>query len=1411
MAMINLSFVAGVLTIFYLSTLFCFAVLRIFTGISIQRIGFAGLRRIKFSPRDGVRLDIRGLSVQIHRPTFAQPTWVSLVVTELRLSVDIAKLRRPHPKTSAPTPHDSQQNRLNGVSSSTDAASPASASRNIWAKLSAAKDQIKRLQSKISWLRLVDIVANRTSVVIVGVGALEVGTFGLQVDTRKTTVDRSRLFHHTPRQKEQVPAEWTLVFRTISFVPLGQEPEELLDHGVLNIHGFLNPRVAGLRDASLSIKVGRLNLPYDILNNALARTKAQQTSSMSIRKCAVDPVMKSQSTPHEALLAILGDAKDFLSSLIHGIRDISVLIAFVGTSMRVDYVRPAGKPLYLNMSMREIGLDIYRLDSSTPAHSMYFARNDVAHQALLSALAFSLGIDDAHSHPERLVYVPMTTATLRTTFLGKLIEYAEKKGNLELNTNVLLANLVITSPSIDLDPAHLPILLAIPMNRTRSPTTKSKRPFGAAYQLLPKLSTKLLIHEPVVRIAIPPIHDVGGPDSFDFDLVISAISSISIDIDASHSATEQRRYAVLTSMRVVSHRLYYQTRLKHTQDLMVLDSLELKSQVTSAPAISVTISGNMHALSCFMVKPEMSEALRKILMQLRSDVVSEKIGHSKSSHNANTVRALPVWLEHVELSAHELMFEIAGVDKKLSTLSRGVAVHLESWSIDYKAHKDERTPKRPTTTRRRNRSQSVLLEDEMQRAAQPKSTTSTPVTPSSDGRRVTVHLKTFEAFVIEDMDVWEVKPFLSVPRAEVALTTLHDSHGPVSHINCYVKAVYLEYSLFRHYASGVAISVVHQLTTKRQKDTPKGLSPRVMADLELKPKDSKVDFTKEDDYLVLDVRLPFVQVKAQLPADPAMMFHLEGFEAGRYRFAHPHAHGTHARLYAQSPTVKKAWSRVISVKAPRVDLRTMNRVHNGVTTMEKSIDFASDAIRVGISHQLIVHHLFDNIANTLKAVKQLHHRFVFESDEYILAKEPEGAKHVPRVTIRTHVFLFEIEDGPFEWRLGCIFRTGLIEQKQRLAREEAFKLKAEKIAGAKYGTQPDPAYKNSPRRSQDRGRNYSPETRARSPTHRHSSNSRDRAGRSPPRNSKPSYGLRYDKRGTCDITSEARTSANRAWEQLQQYNAQSWKKRIDSAVEFQTTAVRDVRTLLWGIDSSNHEGYHGETILKLPQRPALMQILMSDLNVTIDKPSFPLSHLPDFMHDVGKGLPKTTEYSLLVPMNWNFEMGETRMALRDYPLPLLHIPAIQPGQSPRLPSWSLKTNFVIAEEFRDYKSTKDLNVVIIPPEKMGSDKHSRGFAIDVRRTVSPVKTYSDMKIEVNTSRDSRFSWGASYQAAIQDMMQVIEGFSKPQLDPSERVGFWDKIRLSFHSRVSASWKGDGDVHLVLKGERFCCKRPASYC
>ena len=295
--------------------------------------------------------------------------------------------------------------------------------------------------------------------------------------------------------------------------------------------------------------------------------------------------------------------------------------------------------------------------------------------------------------------------------------------------------------------------------------------------------------------------------------------------------------------------------------------------------------------------------------------------------------------------------------------------------------------------------------------------------------------------------------------------------------------------------------------------------------------------------------------------------------------------------------------------------------------------------------------------------------------------------------------------------------------------------------------------------------------------------------------------MRYDPEGQCALSKEAKISLDEAWRRLQRHNAQSWKKRIDGSYLIATRAMRDIRGIFWGSDELPADD-SGERILAMPERPGLMAALISDLHIVLDKPSFPIHEYQDFLHKVGKGMPRETKYSLLIPTNVQIDMGEARVTLRDYPLPLLHVPAIRAGQSPRLPSWSLRNDFVIAEEYRGDECSKKIPVQIVPPEKFITSPVIKGFHVGVSRTVSPVKTYSDINVTINTSAPTSITWGTSLQPAIQDMMMVIEGFSKPQVDPSDRVGFWDKIRLTVHSRVSVVWAGDGDVHLNLKGT--CC-------
>jgi hypothetical protein len=75
------------------------------------------------------------------------------------------------------------------------------------------KEKIKRLQRKIRWLRLVDVVALNSMLIITDIASVQIGTFTMAVDTRRKTVDRSRLFQHKRPRGQQRPAEWMFVLR----------------------------------------------------------------------------------------------------------------------------------------------------------------------------------------------------------------------------------------------------------------------------------------------------------------------------------------------------------------------------------------------------------------------------------------------------------------------------------------------------------------------------------------------------------------------------------------------------------------------------------------------------------------------------------------------------------------------------------------------------------------------------------------------------------------------------------------------------------------------------------------------------------------------------------------------------------------------------------------------------------------------------------------------------------------------------------------------------------------------------------------------------------------------------------------------------------------------------------------------
>jgi hypothetical protein len=1423
MALPTLQFLAGLLLLLYLLSFVIFAFIRVVTGVSIQRLGYSGLRRIAFTPKDGIRIEIRGFGFSLHRPTFAQPTWVSIVLTELKVTVDLKTLgEKPRKKsgwaswTNGSAKKDKSGNNTPEPSKEEDdETGDEEAERSLtWKRLTDAKEKIKRIHRKIHWIRQVDLVAQGTTFVIADVGSLQIGGLSLAVDTRRKTVDRSRLFnHHKPKpDQQQHPAEWLFTVRSIFFTLEGRESTEILDHCALNVHGFLKQELEGLRDASISFKLGRLSIPYDDIKLCIERAKKCQSSTTrktahrshsSISLADVIEELNHPKRRENDIVRTVSDSRDFASSILRGIHEFQFAIGYFGMTKKIHTENEPEPPVYLNVSMKEVGMDLLRLDPKSPAHLMYFSPNDIAHQALLAAISVSVGVDDGHGHPERLLYIPMATTTLNTTLPSKTIQFANDEKSAERNTNIFFANLVVTSPSLDLDPKHLPLLLAMFRDhetRRKAPKARNSKRY-LLRRLLPKANIKISVHEPVVRVTLPPM-DPERKHSDEFDLLISSSSSVSLDMESSHAADGELHYALISTFRINDQRLYYQTAAIEKHNLLVTDYVELRAQMSAAPDVVVELRGMAQTFSCYLVRPEISEGLRQIVTQIQKDGRGRR-GVPKKK-DGNFLRRLPSWLAYVHLQGSDFNLEVAGVDPKVSKHSRGIALHLESWTAEYKHSRENDIELKPI--RRRAPSRTVNRDEHLLRPSSPSSPKSPRKSSGNptDGRRLAMHFHGLEGLVIEASDSVEQEPSLSLPRMEVALSTLSDKQGPIFHVHVFAQSFFAHYSLYRHFAMCMALQVLRQSfdwssersTPAAEQDHPSAPRHLALPSLDADAIDPASGLKHE--IVTVDVKTQFLQVKADMPADPPLMLQIYGLETGRHRWTNPFLRSRLVRLYAENPHVKRTWSRIVSVKSLRLDFRQTKRRYGHTVTDEKSFDIATDAIRIAVPHQLVMHKIFDNFANVIKTVKQMNHHFATGTDEYILDKEPEGPKRVPKISMRSRAVLFELEDSSFEWKLGTIYRIGLMEQKQRLAREQAFLLKVRKL------------------QQQDEQRG-NPRYRARSvhdSTHRSKSKKKDKelrfhrrsksvdsSDQGSPTRGRSDHPMRYNKDGFSGLSGTCQTSVEEAREKLSRLNAQTWKKRIDHALTTQNRSMNDIRSMFWGLDELPEDVEQKETIMAIPQRPALMALAVSDLDIIIDKPSFPLSEYPRYLHRIGKGMPLDTQYALLIPMHVQINMGEAKIQLRDYPLPLLHFPAIGNVQSSRLPSVSMKTDFVIAEEFRGIESSRVSRVVVVPQERTSSGEPTGGFAVDVRRTVAPVKTYSDMAIDINSAYPTRITWGTSYQPAIQDMMQIIESFTKPAIDPSERVGFWDKIRLTFHSRINVAWRGDGDVHLILKGSR----------
>lgn len=408
---------------------------------------------------------------------------------------------------------------------------------------------------------------------------------------------------------------------------------------------------------------------------------------------------------------------------------------------------------------------------------------------------------------------------------------------------------------------------------------------------------------------------------------------------------------------------------------------------------------------------------------------------------------------------------------------------------------------------------------------------------------------------------------------------------------------------------------------------------------------------------------------------------------------------------------KEEWEELARLPRWRVDLDP--------SVKPLPVRVKGDSGRLRIPFDFVFADLILDINLTVKSAKHLVRMVRVGKYEDPPPPPAEDAKHVPDIRIDLGRLIVEAADDEHEARLGLIWKTGFSAAKLRREREDAFKAKVETIISPK-----------------------------------HSSTS----------------SLRND--SDFQFTSKHTISILDARSRLDQVHGVAWKTALDQAFSKQTrreeshwqNPMGSLRTST----TVDDDMVHINSVLPIPP---LVRFSFNQLSLGITPPSFPHSSIPDYLYEVGYGLPRDTQFSLLVPLHINFTVSSLRLAFRSYPLPLLHIPSHSSG---KIPALVFDTDLIIAEEMGT-----DSSVEWVPCEIVKEHSGMHGAApisVNIPKTMMPVKTYARPTVLVKTDGITDFSWGVGYQPATQDLMRVIDMLSHAPRDSSPAIGFWDKVR-----------------------------------
>lgn len=1333
--------------------------------------------------------------------------------------------------------------------------------KSIASKCAKVRGYISFIHRYLKFIKLVDLSIRNISLEVEDIGTLYVRSFAFHADIKSADIRQPDVFsisceledtHDCPMNV----VHWKFSVKDVFYRPHDKELREILDNLIFDLHDIFSASDYASTDVSMALRFGNFSIPHDSCMTAFDLIHKRNQRNLEPHKQRAkeqinELTAKDTCTPDEFNLLLQAAAR-----LIGIVREVR----FHATRIGVYELFPQkldDKSVTFSLGTKDFTIDMRRLNPQSPGHRLLFSESDTSHQAIMTTISTAIGINSGKCRHDELLYIPMITMSLISNFLSKSIQFF-KNETTDKNSSILKASLNVSSPSVDLHASYLPLLVSL-CSASKSSESSINNPHETAIaKILPRATIKFTVEEPACRLIISDtvLQSINPSKQ---NRLVSTCSVINFELESSHY-TAPTRYVLTTSLRVSDFEGWSRSQGGSSQQLMKTELLILKVIAETIPRLEVSVSGSLQTFSFFLTRPEIISSLNDLIAFARKGLAKYNDSESgmknlisqdtsKQKYHANFIRRVPDWLSQVKFGGSDVLVCLSCTDPLVFNNARGVAVQIDSWAAEYRTNV-ESSSYSPHKHRHRRRES---LGAYGQLDAPPVASDGIP----TDRRRFAIGFKDFEACTVDASNVVDQEtPILSIPDVEMAITTSMKGEVPVTDVNLLLKRASINYTLYTHYDILMALTAISKIFVRKD---DKGHPLSAATFVRVIPAES----VREVDIVNVEVRSQNIKFKAQLPGTPALFFETVGLDFTTRTYGIPIVKAKYVRLFVESRSIENAWERLICFQSFRLELKSQHGASGSPEKNSKSnapqhssgpvisddhIVIDAAALSISIPFGFVLYRVFDGAVNSFKALKQLHHRYKTETEEYILTPHAQKPKRFPRIRLKPKMLEIRIDDDPFESKLSLIFRVGLLEAKARLAREAAYEAKVQTLIAAeekkkaaanssniekvKFDTKPavpaDTGQSSGDQPLSGRSDNVSPAVItpkstldqpseesnlealssekhksdkgvSTDPTADHSIRKKGtfRSIRHSKRRRKEARVLRYSPTDA-KLPSESSTiSIENAYKKLQEHHSQAWIKRIRSAKKSYAKEIESSRKRSIGADDIDSETAMHERIVSIPNAPSLFQILLSDANILLDTPSYPIENVPKFLYDVGKGIPEDTKFSLLVPFYLQFGMSEGRVLLRDYPLPFLHVPPVDNSNSHPNLAWSLSSDFVIAEELCEEKSIRHVMVPIIP-QHMGN-KDALEYSIRVPRTVSPIKTYSRINVTINSTKPTRITWAPSIQPAIQQVMMIFDSFTKPPVDPSEKVGFWDKIRLIFHSRIAINWK-DGDVHLLLKGQ-----------